>query len=95
MFMYYDIFESDGEQPRWFVGTVRVIGKEDNLVTRVNAVRKARGILKCGFKLHTSRSTEAKYKTNELRGDVILNINHSKLSNVMEYTDGYKFNHLS
>lgn len=84
MFMYYNIYESDGDIPRWFVGTVRVIGKEDNLITRVNAVRKARRMLKCGFKIHTTLSIKQMFDRYELRDDVIVNVDYSKLTKVVE-----------
>lgn len=58
--IYYDIFESDGTLS-WFVGTVRTLGEEDNLITRNDAVKQVRKITKFGYKLHTQLSTFEKY----------------------------------
>ena len=60
--LYYDIYESDGSCAKWFVGTISVIGIDDNLITRNNAVKLARKTLKYGYKLHTKMSSKDNFK---------------------------------
>jgi hypothetical protein len=61
MFKFYDIYESDGSEPRWYVGTVRVLASEDGLKSRYAAITKARKALGYGYKVHTKLSDKSSY----------------------------------
>ena len=65
-FLYYDIFETDGSDQKWFIGTVRVVGVEDNLNTRNDAVKQSRQVTKHGFKFNTIRSSKQQYELHKL-----------------------------
>ncbi len=67
MLIYYDIYESDGSDPKWYVGTVATVGRSDNLITRNSAIRQARKILHYGFKIHTVLSTKENFNITPLR----------------------------
>jgi hypothetical protein len=59
--MFYDLYESDGSDPKWFVGTIQAAGTRDDLKSRTEAIRKARKILGYGYKVHTKLSDAATF----------------------------------